>query len=137
MVDITKIDTFVQSSPHAAWLATRDGGCIYANPALERYTGLNSDEINQADWRSFLLEEDRAAATASWQRSVATGTPYRMRVRMRGFDGVPATVELIAFRRIARQYQTAKSGRGRMVPCADCASARPGSGSELTPPQFS
>src|ERR1700759_4619561 len=97
MVDITKLATFVQGSPLPAWLATSKGDCVYANPALERLTGLDSDQINQADWQSFLLEEDRAAAAASWQSAIAIGTPYRARVRMRGFDGVPATVELIAF----------------------------------------
>jgi PAS domain S-box-containing protein len=78
-----------QSSPHPAWLATTKGHCVYANPALERLTGFNSDQINQADWRSFLLEEHRAVASASWQRSLATGTPYR------------ECVELIAFGRKA------------------------------------
>jgi PAS domain S-box-containing protein len=97
MADITKIDTFIQSSPHPAWLATTQGHCVYANPALERLTGFNSDQINQADWRSFLLEEDRAVASASWQRSLATGTPYRAQVRMRVSDGAPECVELIAF----------------------------------------
>jgi PAS domain S-box-containing protein len=97
MAETTKIDTFIQSSPHPAWLATTQGHCVYANPALERLTGLNSDQINQADWRIFLLEEDRAVASASWQRSLATGSPYRMQVRMRGSDGVPECVELIAF----------------------------------------
>src|SRR5437879_12133693 len=96
MTDIPKIDAFVQSSPHPAWLATSRGECLYVNPALERLTGLKSDQINQVDWRSFVLEEDRAAATASWQRSLATGTPYITRVRMRGCDGVSTTVELIA-----------------------------------------
>lgn len=48
-------------------------------------------------WQNLLVKEDRAAATNSWQRSVASGTPYRARVRVRGFDGVPASVELIAF----------------------------------------
>jgi PAS domain S-box-containing protein len=97
MADITKIDAFVQSSPHPAWLATSRGECLYVNPALERLTGLKSDQINQVDWRSFVLEEDRAAASASWQKSLASGTPHRTRARLRGFDGVPATVELIAF----------------------------------------
>jgi PAS domain S-box-containing protein len=97
MVDITKIGAFVQNSPYPAWLATGKGDCVYANPALERLTGLNSEEIKHADWRSFLQEEDRAAATASWQASLATRTPYRMRVRMQGIDGVATTVELIAF----------------------------------------
>jgi PAS domain S-box-containing protein len=97
MADITKIDTFIQGSPHPAWLATTQGHCVYANPALERLTGFNSDQINQADWRSFLLEEDRAVASASWQRSLATGTPYRVQVRMRGSDGAPECFELIAF----------------------------------------
>src|SRR5580700_5094463 len=97
MVDITKIGAFVQNSPYPAWLATGKGDCVYANPALERLTGLNSEEIKEADWRSFLQQEDRAAATASWQASLATRTPYRMRVRMQGIDGVTTTVELIAF----------------------------------------
>ena len=97
MVDITKIDAFVQSSPHPAWLATSRGECLYVNPALERLTGLKSDQANQVDWRSFVLEEDRAAASASWQGSLTSSTPYRTRVRLRGFDGIPATVELIAF----------------------------------------
>ena len=97
MADITKIDAFVQSSPHPAWLATNRGDCLYVNPALQRLTGLKSGQVNQVDWRSFVVEEDRAAASASWQRSLASGTPYRTTVRLRGLDVVPATVELIAF----------------------------------------
>jgi PAS domain S-box-containing protein len=97
MTDITKIDAFVQSSPNPAWLATSQGECLYANPALEHLTGLKSDQISQVDWRSFVLEEDRLAASASWQKSLASGTPCRTTVRLRGFDGVPASLELIAF----------------------------------------
>src|SRR3954469_24756071 len=97
MVDIAKIDAFVQSSPHPAWLATSRGECLYVNPALECLIGLKSDQSKQVDWRSFVLEEDRAAASAAWQRSLASGTPYRTRVRFRSVGGVPATVELIAF----------------------------------------
>src|ERR1700685_565430 len=96
MADITKIDRFIQSSPHLAWLATTQGHCVYAKPALERLTGFNSDQINQADSRSFLLEEGRGVASASWQRSLATGPPYRVQVRKRASDGVPECVELIA-----------------------------------------
>src|SRR3984957_15076974 len=53
---------------------------------LERLTGFNSDQINQADWRSFVREEDRAVASASWQRSLAIGTPYRGQVRSQPLD---------------------------------------------------
>jgi PAS domain S-box-containing protein len=97
MVDIAKLEMFVLSSPLPSWLATSRGECVYANPPLERLTGLDPDQVNQAHWPSFLLEEDRAAAAASWQSSLSIGAPYRARVRMRGFDGVPATLELIAF----------------------------------------
>ena len=97
MADITKIDDFFESSPHPAWLATSRGECLYVNPALVCLTGLTSDQINLVDWRSFVLEEDRAAASTSWQRTIASGSPYRTRVRLRGFDGVPATVDLTAF----------------------------------------
>src|SRR3954447_22277570 len=97
MVDITKIDRFIESSPNPAWLATSQGHCIYVNPALERLTGLSSDQTNQSAWSNFLLEEDRAAATASWQRCLASGIPYRRQVRMRGFDCVATPIELIGF----------------------------------------
>ena len=97
MTDITKIDAFVQSSPHPAWLATNRGECLFINPALELLTGLKSDQMNQVDWRTFVLDEDRAAASRSWQKSLATRTPYRTILRLRGFEGVPATVELLAF----------------------------------------
>jgi PAS domain S-box-containing protein len=97
MADITKIGDFFESSPHPAWLATSRGECLYVNPALVCLTGLKFDQISQVDWRSFVLEEDRAAASTSWQRTLASGTPYRTRVRLRGFDGVPATVDLTAF----------------------------------------
>lgn len=33
MADVMKIDTFIQSSPHPAWLATTQGHCAYANPS--------------------------------------------------------------------------------------------------------
>jgi len=96
MADITKIGTFIQSSPHPAWLATAQGHCVYVNPALERLTGLNSEETEQADWRSFLCEEDRGPATASWQGSLTAGAPYRVRVSIRGIDGIATIVDLIA-----------------------------------------
>ncbi len=97
MADITKTDTFIQSSPHAAWLATTQGHCVYANPALELLTGFNSDQINQADWRSFLLEGNRAVASAAWQTSLATGTPYRVQVRSQPIDRFRATASQLCW----------------------------------------
>ena len=53
MADITKIDTFIQGSPHSARLAATRGRCVYANPAVERLTGSNSDQTDRHDiWPS-------------------------------------------------------------------------------------
>jgi PAS domain S-box-containing protein len=92
-----KIDDLLHNSPNPAWLAGTGGDCMCGNPALERLTGLNSSQINRADWRSFLLEEDRAGATASWQASLTTGAPYHVRVRVQRTDGVSTTVDLSGF----------------------------------------
>jgi PAS domain-containing protein len=97
-----KIDDFFHGSSNPIWLAGNAGDCVYGNPALERLTGLNSGQINRTDRRSFLIEEDRPGATISWQRSLATGTPYHARVRMRRTDSVPITVELNGFDQKAR-----------------------------------
>ncbi len=67
-----KIGAFVESSPHPAWLASSDGICTYANPALQRLTGLNSHQIELHDWLRFVVDEDREAARTSWKLSVAT-----------------------------------------------------------------
>ena len=53
-----KIGAFVESSPHPAWLASSDGICTYANPALQRLTGLNSHQIELHDWLRFVVDED-------------------------------------------------------------------------------
>src|ERR1700752_1152752 len=92
-----KIDDLLHNSPNPAWLAGTGGDCKYGNPALERLPGLNSSQINRADWRSFLLEEDRVGATASWQASLTTGAPYHVRVRVQRTDGVTTTVDLSGF----------------------------------------
>ena len=81
MSDKKKLEEFVHGFANAAWLAKSNGECIYANAALDRLTRLHSDQIKHAHWRSFLLREDRAVASASWQRLFATGTPYRVQDR--------------------------------------------------------
>src|SRR5258708_270809 len=86
MADITKIGTLIQSSPRPAWLATTQGHCVDANAVRESLTGFNLEEINQADWRRFLLEEGRTIAPASWQKSLAAGVPYRVQVRRQPLD---------------------------------------------------
>jgi PAS domain S-box-containing protein len=77
MVEGPRVSSFVQSSPYSVWLATTDGRCTYANPALERLIGLGSGQIIDVDWRSFFLEEDRVPVATSRQRSLVTGSPCR------------------------------------------------------------
>jgi formate hydrogenlyase transcriptional activator len=98
MCDITTLSDFIQSFPHPAWLTTTDGRCICANAALLRLTGLDSLRVTQADWRSFLVGDERAAVTGAWQKSAQTCTPYHSRVRLQGLDNASQPVELIAFK---------------------------------------
>ena len=76
----------VYGFPNPEWLAKGNGECIYAKAALERLRRLRSHQIKHAHVRSFLLREDRAVASASWQKLSATGTPYRVQVRSQPLD---------------------------------------------------
>ena len=61
MADITQIDMFLKvlHTPHG-WRSLRVIACMLPQPwSLTRF---NSDHFNQEDWRSFLLEDDRAVA---------------------------------------------------------------------------
>ena len=97
MTDIAEIGTFIQPSPYPAWLADFNGRCVYANPALERLTGLSSTQLTQMTWLDLLVQENRPDAMALWQHSRAAAIPYRVRVcilRTNTDDCAP--VELIA-----------------------------------------
>ncbi len=98
MTDTTDIGTFVQGSPHPSWLADSDGRCIYANPALERLTGVGVDQLEGTYWLDLLIDEDKPQASEAWRESQSTGRPLRVRVCLRGAtpDSYPH-VELIAF----------------------------------------
>jgi PAS domain S-box-containing protein len=92
------VGTFVQGSPHPAWLTDSGGRCSYANPALSKLTGLSSAQLEQMNWLEFVVEGDRADASFLWQESRATGTPYRACLSLRCAGPAPgANVELIAF----------------------------------------
>jgi formate hydrogenlyase transcriptional activator len=97
MVDTAKIDAFFRSSPDPVWLSTNSGDCVYANPALERMTGLHSAQITRCDWESFLVESDRASVRASWQTALVTGNPFCARVRLQRIDGNLTTVDLTGY----------------------------------------
>ena len=80
MTNLTSLGTFVQQSPHPSWLVHSNGQCLYANSALERFVGMNREQLKGIDWLELVAEEDRSGARVAWQQSRAYGLPFRVRV---------------------------------------------------------
>ena len=76
----------LQSIPQLVWTANPSGNLEFLNQRWFDYTGM-SPEGNRDAWADYLDPEDRAAATAAWQHSVASGEDYRVEFRLRRKDG--------------------------------------------------
>jgi PAS domain S-box-containing protein len=65
--------------------STRDGAVEYVNKPLLDYTGKSLDELR--DWPVVVHPDDLPAVAQFWGRSIATGAPFNVEVRVRRADG--------------------------------------------------
>ncbi|HTO02932.1 MAG TPA: ATP-binding protein, partial [Opitutus sp.] len=69
------------------WTAAADGKVDFANQEAVTYLGAELDEIQGERWMRFVHPEDLPEASASWRRSLANGTRYESKFRLRNKAG--------------------------------------------------
>jgi hypothetical protein len=65
--------------------STREGAVEYVNKPLLDYTGKSLDELR--DWPVVVHPDDLSTVAELWGRSIATGAPFNVEVRVRRADG--------------------------------------------------
>ena len=71
-----------ETIPEMLWSASSEGAIDYCNTRVLDYTGFSSKEIMGSGWTSLLHPDDVDGTVRTWMSCVATGTPYRVEVRM-------------------------------------------------------
>ncbi len=81
-------EQLANSLPQLVWTCDADGDCNFLSRQWVAYTGIPEEPQLGTGWLEQVHPADRAALVATWQRSVASGTPFVAEFRIRRHDGV-------------------------------------------------
>ncbi len=77
-----KFRTITNAMPHMVFSALPNGDHDYFNEQWYAFTGVADGDTNGERWAEVLHPEDRARGLAQWHRSLASGAPYEMELRV-------------------------------------------------------
>jgi PAS domain S-box-containing protein len=75
--------TFAQSIPQLVWMGHADGKIFWCNTQLHDFAVVPAEEISGHDWLTVLAPD---CGREHWDKSLETGTPFEMELRLRGKD---------------------------------------------------
>jgi PAS domain S-box-containing protein len=76
-----------ETTPNLAWTARPDGYIDYVNQRTLDYLSLQESDIEGWNWQQFVHPDDLPDILKRWSRSLATGEPYEVELRLRGGMG--------------------------------------------------
>jgi PAS domain S-box-containing protein len=76
-----------EALPGFVWTADAQGLLTYTSPRWHVYSDSTPEDSLGTGWASFVHPEDQPAAFAQWYRSIESGEPYEVEMRLRGADG--------------------------------------------------
>lgn len=82
-----RLRELAESLPQLVWTCAPDGQCDYIGPQWAAYTGVSAAAQLGTRWLEQVHPEDRAAVTAAWAASTASGSALDAEFRLRGRDG--------------------------------------------------
>jgi PAS domain S-box-containing protein len=78
--------SLVQATAQVVWTAAPDGQILQDSPSWRAYTGQRFAQMKGSGWLNAVHPRDRARVVELWRHSVATGTGYQLKMRIRRFD---------------------------------------------------
>ncbi|MBN1824878.1 MAG: PAS domain S-box protein [Candidatus Eisenbacteria bacterium] len=79
--------TLIESVPHVIWLADRDGGITYINPAWKEITGREPEQSLGSRWAESLHPDDLFRVLAQWEGSCKKGREFGGEARFLSREG--------------------------------------------------
>ncbi|CCJ36986.1 putative PAS/PAC sensor protein [Methanoculleus bourgensis MS2] len=81
-----------ETVPYGIWICGPDGGVLYLSDSYLDLAGMTLEECRGTGWASNIHPEERAAALAAWEHTVATGETWSRDYRILGSDGEYHTI---------------------------------------------
>jgi formate hydrogenlyase transcriptional activator len=82
-----EVRAFIDSVPAFAWTALPDGSLDFFNQRFREYTGLSSEQLYGAEWKSAVHRDDIQPLETWWQNLRHSQEAGTTEVRLRRFDG--------------------------------------------------
>ncbi len=77
-----------EALPQIVWVSSGDGSRLeYLNQRWEEYTGIDAGDVTPANVSLLTHPDDREQEHQRWRRSLQTGEPFEMEMRLQGSDG--------------------------------------------------
>jgi two-component system cell cycle sensor histidine kinase/response regulator CckA len=76
-----------EASPFGVFLTDERGGCVYANPTIQKQSGLAADQLLGEGWSLAVHPEDRQRILNEWQRSAVGRSDCTLQFRFLREDG--------------------------------------------------
>ncbi len=73
--------------PQQVWTALPNGEVDYVNQRWQDYAGATLEQIQNRGWSTVVHPDDLERVNKAWNRSVATGTDYNLKARLRKTNG--------------------------------------------------
>ena len=102
-----RLEAIADSIDQMVWSARPDGYHDYYNQRWYQFTGTADDPANRENWSDLFHPDDQERARSFWQRSIATGEPYRIELRLRHRSG--------EYRWVLGRAQAVRREDGRIV----------------------
>jgi PAS domain S-box-containing protein len=83
----TRFRTLADAMPQMVWSASPDGFLDYHNARWYEFTGAPVGATDGTGWTTMLHPDDSESALSAWRRSLETGEPYHVEVRLRDRSG--------------------------------------------------
>ncbi len=99
--------TLADTMPQMVWSTLPDGYHDYYNARWYEFTGVPDGSTDGEGWNDMFHADDRERARNVWQRSLATGEPYRIEYRLRHHSG--------EYRWVLGRALPIRDSRGRIV----------------------
>jgi PAS domain S-box-containing protein len=76
-----------EAVPQIVWIVEPDGKLSYTNQEGHNFSGLTPDQVSDWDRFTIIHPDDQPISWAGWDKSLQTGEPYEVQLRMQDADG--------------------------------------------------
>jgi len=80
--------SFIELTDQFGWITDKDGNVAQDLPMLEKFTGLNKEDLKGFGWLKAIHPDDRKRAERLWKEAVSEKRKYETEYRLRRFDGM-------------------------------------------------